>query len=168
MIGFLAPVHTTNRLPAFVAQRIGEAQVVEQHLFPINHGLKDNIIKIESTNTNNPTKRLDKIDDATGRIIYNIATLEIKHNITKEVDNRIGHLHIKDKLFTKRELKFTSGPLDGSTDLGQLSHFTDPDALTAHTQPWLLVQSTDPSGLAHSQPPVFTGAFLPHTSSSIG
>ena len=69
MIGFLTPVHTTNGLPAFVAQRIGEAQVVEQHLFPKDSGLKKTNIRTKSTNNENPTKRLDKVDSSTGRII---------------------------------------------------------------------------------------------------
>ena len=68
---------------------------MEQFIFCIS-GLKDNKINTESTNNNGLTKRLDKVDNATGRIIYNIATLEIKHNITKEVIDKIGHLEDKN------------------------------------------------------------------------
>ena len=75
------------------------------------------------------------VDSATGRINntnLNIS-LESKHNITKE-DTKIGHFQHKSRLFTKFELKFTSGPLDGSTDFGQLGEFIDPDELAAHTR----------------------------------
>ena len=57
---------------------------------------KDNNINSESTKENDPTKRLDKVDDATGRIAYNItntsiATLEINRDtLLKEGTTKIG------------------------------------------------------------------------------
>ena len=57
-------------LPAIDAQKTGEVQVLEQHLFPIDSSLDNRTIKKESANNINLTKRLDKIDNATGRIIY--------------------------------------------------------------------------------------------------
>ena len=45
----------------------------------------------ELTRILNPTKRLDKVESATGRINNINKTLEIKHNITKENTTGIGH-----------------------------------------------------------------------------
>ena len=103
----MAPVPTTNTLPAIDAQISGEVHVLEQRLFfPTlrSERSKDNIINTESTKKIDPTKRLDKVDDATGRIVYNIAntsTLEI-NNITllKEGTIKIGHFEHKMQLFT--------------------------------------------------------------------
>ena len=70
-------------------------------LFSIS-GLKNNIINTNSTGKNHPTKRLDMVDSATGRINNTITNLEIKHNITtSKVKERIGHLEHKSRLFTK-------------------------------------------------------------------
>ena len=54
---------------------------------------KDKIINTESTKKIDPTKRLDKVDDATGRIVYNINySLEIKDTtLLKEGTIKIGH-----------------------------------------------------------------------------
>ena len=63
---------------------------------------KDNIINTESTKKIDPTKRLDKVDDATGRIVYNINySLEIKDTtLLKEGTIKIGHFEHKMQLFT--------------------------------------------------------------------
>ena len=64
---------------------------------------KDNIINTESTKKIDPTKRLDKVDDATGRIAYNINnySLEIKNTtLQKEGTIKIGHFEHKMQLFT--------------------------------------------------------------------
>ena len=62
-------------------------------------GLKDNIINIESTKNIDPTKRLDKVDDLTGRIVYNItntSTLEINDTtLLKEGTIKFGHFEHK-------------------------------------------------------------------------
>ena len=96
MTRFLAPVYTTNTVPASDTQKLGEAQVVEQHLFPKDSGLnKTNIIN-KSTRKLNPTKGLDKVEDATSRINNITKTLESRDiTITKHNANRIGHLDIK-------------------------------------------------------------------------
>ena len=54
-----------------------EVLVVEQYLFLHTPRSKVNIISTESTKENDPTKRLDKVDDATGRIVYKIANTSI-------------------------------------------------------------------------------------------
>ena len=56
---------------------------------------KDNNINSESTKLNDPTKRLDKVDDATDRIAYNIKntsiTLEINRDrLLEEITTKIG------------------------------------------------------------------------------
>ena len=63
---------------------------------------KDNIINTKSTKKIDPTKRLDKVDDATGRIVYNINySLEIKDTtLLKEGTIKIGHSEHKMQLFT--------------------------------------------------------------------
>ena len=67
-------------------------------LFSIS-GLKNNIINATSTRKNYPTKRLDMVDSATGRINNTITNLEIKHNITTtRVKERIGHLEHKNTI----------------------------------------------------------------------
>ena len=68
----------------------------------INSGLKDNIINTELTKKIDPTKRLDKVDDATGRIVYNINySLEIKDTtLLKEGTIKIGHSEHKMQLVT--------------------------------------------------------------------
>ena len=53
----------------------------------------------------NPTKRLDKVDDATGRIGYNIAntinaTLEINNSTLLKDSTKIGHSEDKLEIFT--------------------------------------------------------------------
>ena len=91
----MAPVPTTNTLPAIDAQKEGEVHVLEQSfIFPSNSGLKDNIINTESTKNIDPTKRLDTVDDATGRIVYkitNTSSLEINKTTLKEGTIRIGY-----------------------------------------------------------------------------
>ena len=83
-----------------------EVHVVEQHLFLHTPRSKDSIISTESTKNNDPTKRLDKVDDATGRIVYNIAnttnaTLEINSNtLQREGTIKIGHPEDKRLSFT--------------------------------------------------------------------
>ena len=94
----MAPVPTTNTLPAIDAQKEGEVHVLEQHLFSLSRDWsKDSIINTESTRKNNPAKRLDKVDDATGRIIYNINySLEMKDTtLLKEGTIKIGHFEHK-------------------------------------------------------------------------
>ena len=71
--------------------------------FSIHRRSKDNIIKTESTRNNDPTKRLDKVEGATGRIVYNITntTLEINNNtLLKEGTIKIGHPEDKLEIFT--------------------------------------------------------------------
>ena len=99
----MAPVPTTNTLPAIDAQKEGEVHVLEQHLFSLSRDWsKDSIINTESTRKNNPTKRLDKVDDATGRIAYNINnySLEIKNTTLLKEGTKIGHFEHKMQLFT--------------------------------------------------------------------
>ena len=64
----------------------------KERIFFITSGLKDNKINTNSTKKNCPTKRLDKVDSTTGRIIDTIPTLEI-NNITliREETTGIGH-----------------------------------------------------------------------------
>ena len=63
---------------------------------------KDSIINTESTKKIDPTKRLDKFDDATGRIVYNINnySLEIKNTTLLKEGTKIGHFEHKMQLFT--------------------------------------------------------------------
>ena len=71
--------------------------------FPFTPRSKDNIINTTSTRKNDPTKRLDKVDDATGRIVYNINnySLEIKDTtLLKEGTIKIGHSEHKMQLFS--------------------------------------------------------------------
>ena len=100
----MAPVPTTNTLPAIDAQKEGEVHVLEQSFIFLIPRSKNNIVNTTSTKKIDPTKRLDKVDDATGRIVYNIAntsTLEI-NNITlqKEGTIKIGHSEHKMQLST--------------------------------------------------------------------
>ena len=62
---------------------------------------KDNIINTESTKKIDPTKRLDKVDGATGRIVYNTNyILEVKDKITRGDSTKIGHTEHKMPIFT--------------------------------------------------------------------
>ena len=100
----LDPVPTTNTLPAIDAQCTEEkSRQLNNIYFSIHRRSKDNIIKTESTRNNDPTKRLDKVEGATGRIVYNITntTLEINNNtLLKEGTIKIGHPEDKRLLFT--------------------------------------------------------------------
>ena len=94
--------HHQHTLPAIDAQWTEEVQVVEQHLFFHTPRSKDNIISTDSTRKIVPTKRLDKVDDTTGRIDYTIlnSTLEINNNPLLRVTTGIGHSEDKRLLFT--------------------------------------------------------------------
>ena len=64
---------------------------------------KDNIISTDSTRKIVPTKRLDKVDDTTGRINYTIANtsaLEINNNPLLKDSTKIGHSEDKLEIFT--------------------------------------------------------------------
>ena len=99
---------TPYALPPFCqvrrANNRGRVQVVEQFIFHRFRRSKDNIINNKSTSKRNPTKRLDKVDSATGRIININLTLEINNiTITKKDTTRIGHIEHKRLLFTNNK-----------------------------------------------------------------
>ena len=102
----MAPVPTTNILPAIDAQKEGDVHVLEQSfIIPSNSvcGLKNSIINATSTNNIDPTKRLDTVDDATGRIVYKItssSSLEINKTTFKKGTIRIGYSEHKWQFFT--------------------------------------------------------------------
>ena len=63
---------------------------------------KDNSINTESTKNIDPTKRLDTVDDATGRIVYKItssSSLEINKTTFKKGTIRIGYSQHKRQFF---------------------------------------------------------------------
>ena len=70
----------------------------KEHIFFITSGLKDNKINTKSTEKNCPTKRLDKVDSTTGRIIDTIPTLEI-NNITLIREETTGICHFEHKRY---------------------------------------------------------------------
>ena len=68
---------------------------------------KDNNINSESTKRNDPTKRLDKVDDDTGRIAYNtsITTLEINRDtLLKEGTTKIGQFDTNEIIHNDKSL----------------------------------------------------------------
>ena len=87
---------TPNTPPAIDAYAQKEVLVVEPNIYsPYTRKSKDNNINSESTKLNDPTKRLDKVDDATDRIAYNIKntsiTLEINRDrLLEEITTKIG------------------------------------------------------------------------------
>ena len=93
----MAPVPTTNTLPAIDAQKEGDVHVLEQSfIIPSNSvcSLKNSIINATSTNNIDPTKRLDTVDDATGRIVYKLQILHLLEiNKTTSIKDtiKIGH-----------------------------------------------------------------------------
>ena len=102
----MAPVPTTNILPAIDAQKEGDVHVLEQSfIIPSNSvcGLKNSIINTTSTNNIDPTKRLDTVDDATGRIVYKITStsyLEINKTTSIKDTIKIGYSEHKGNFFT--------------------------------------------------------------------
>ena len=95
----LDPVPTTNTLPAIDAQQQKRSPSSGTiFIFLYYTRSKDNNISTESTRNNDPTKRLDKVEGATGRIAYNItnSTLEINNNILLKDTTGIGHSEDKD------------------------------------------------------------------------
>ena len=64
---------------------------------------KDNSINTESTKNIDPTKRLDTVDDATGRIVYKItstSSLEINKTTSIKDTIKIGYSEHKGNFFT--------------------------------------------------------------------
>ena len=101
----MAPVPTTNTLPAIDAQKEGDVHVLEQSFIIPSNSVwsKDSIINTDSTKNIDLTKRLDTVDDATGRIVYKItstSSLEINKTTFKKDTNRIGYSEHKGNFFT--------------------------------------------------------------------
>ena len=98
------PVPTTNTFYQLSTRSEEKEVLVVEPIFIFHTPRsKDNNINSESTKRNDPTKRLDKVDDDTGRIAYNtsITTLEINRDtLLKEGTIKIGHPEDKRLLFT--------------------------------------------------------------------
>ena len=167
----LDPVPTTNTLPAIDAQWTEEVQVVEQHLFFHTPRSKDNNISTESTRNNDPTKRLDKVEGATGRIVYNITntTLEININILLKDSTKLGHSEDKLEIFTNdirayfhfRDILTCPKHSIKSVVFWLLNNFWFGCTHTHANGPSrLLVQFTGQGRLAHAQSLFSTSAFL--------
>ena len=88
------PVPTTNTFYQLSTRSEEKEVLVVEPIFIFHTPWsKDNNINSESTKRNDPTKRLDKVDDDTGRIAYNtsITTLEINRDtLLKEGTTKIG------------------------------------------------------------------------------
>ena len=132
---------------------------------------KDNNINSESTKGNDPTKRLDKVDDATGRIAYNItntsiATLEINRDtLLKEGTTKIGQfdtneiIHNDKSLISLRDFLTCPRVSIESVVVWLLNNFRFGCTHTHINGPMRLLQFAGRVDLRMRSPPFTTSAF---------